>query len=295
MESNKRILNISLVLIVISAIVTLIGINIMKIDKPVFLKNYREFGVYENEGMYAINEGFLELKYISNIDDERVVTGITFEKLPNAQFYASEYSPYSNRIIRSGYDANISKYGRYAVHTESLSCYSLIEDKDWKDIMLTKATVQFDDGLKIDIDLGKIIFYKDKETPIALEYGASSGSSDGTASMSFRLKEDAIIEKIESPLFDDALGLFKVNIDSLGYTDVMETRYKKGSSVIITSAFNEPKDIMKKYTLYDIRPVVHFINSYKDKYTVRFYNMTYDRPNFSCYGIYKYLKIREAI
>lgn len=289
MKDNKKILEISIIAILISAIITIIITNKIEIDKPVFLKMYKEENLNKNEDIYYLGDGFFELKYISNIDDERVVTGITFKELPNVYFYASEYSTFNSGFYGES-TINVERYGRYAVHTVSISCPNISKGESWKDVTLTEATVEFNDGLKLNVDIGKIILYEEKTTPIAIEGVSSSSSSDGTSSMSFKVKEDVVIEKIESPLFNDALEIFKFNVDSLGYNEIIETSYKKDSSLIVTSAYTHPKNIINQYTLYDIRPKIHFVNSYNDKYTMRYYNMRHDRFNFSYYGIYKYLK-----
>ena len=298
MEKNKKILYVSFIMIIISLITSIAIIIHMKIDKPIFLKNYCEIGVYENDKIYSINQGFFNLQYISNIDDDRVVTGITFKELPGTYFYASEYNNGFSGFFYNDSSSNLARYGRYGVHTVYISCPDFKYEDGVSEVMLREATVEFNDGLKLDVDLGEIYVYKEKNTPIALDNISYSGTStfgEMISTTTFKIKEDAKIENIESPLMEKALGIFKFSVNSLGAKDIIKASYKEGDNIVLTSIYNAPKDIVEKYTVYDIRPKVHFINSYKDRYTMRFYNMTQQGFNFTSYEIYKYIKARGEV
>ncbi len=323
------------------------------IHKQVFLKNYYEIAVSEYEGTYSLEEGSLILQYISNLDDNKYVTGITFKELPDTYFFATEhnqdygmmfyegknlnvneygryrlntvyitcpelkYDDNQKEIIltsatvefndkSSGKNLNVNEYGRYRLNTVYITCPELKYDDNQKEIILTSATVEFNDKSSIDIDLGKIVLYKGKKIPVALEGISYTGSSEGISSTTFRVKEDVKIESIESSLFEEASEIFDFNITYTEFNSVGEIKYEKGQTIkensilTITSKYNGSDDILKNYTLYNISPNIRFINEYNDEYTYRYNNMesfnvrNYD-SFYNSYGIYKYLKARGEL
>lgn len=301
MDKNKKILKVSLSVIILSAVLSLLLITKFKVDKPAFLMNYCEIETYSNGEIYPISNGTLTLKYIANIDDTRRMTGISFKEVPNSNFFASEYNQWDDFMFSYGNDSNVSEYGRYGIHTVYLSCPNFNFEDGVDEVMLTEATVEFDDGLKMDIDLGEIVLYKPKNSAVALQHTSSQASSDGDSAETFWTKEDMKIEKIESYLSEEALEMFDFNIK---YIDIEQneeiecmkgTTIKKDHNIIISSKYNGNNDILKSYAIYDIRPEIYFVNDYNDEYSIRYYNMRNETPPYSHYGIYKYLKARGEL
>lgn len=306
MGNNNRTLKASIAIIISVALISIVVISKMKIDKPVFLKNYREISTYEYDGRYSIDEGFFNLQYITNIYDTRYVTGITFKGMSDTYFFATEYNQVYGLSFYEGENPNVNKHGRYALHTVYISCPDLKYEDNQKEIILTSAIVEFNDGSNMEIDLGKILLYKASGTPVALEGISYSSSSDGIASVTFRVKEDVQIEKIESTLLKDVSEIFDFNISFMDYDKNMVVDYEEGkiieenSLVTISSKYNGSNDILKSYTLYEISPKIYFVNENNDRYTYRYNNMTsYNVRNYSSfynfYGIYEYLKAREEL
>lgn len=306
MSNHNKILMISIIVIVLTAIISIISISKLRIDKQVFLKNYYEIAINEYEGTYSLDEGSLILQYISNVDDNKYVTGITFKKLSDTYFFATEYNQSYGMRFYEEKNLNVNEFGRYGLHTVYVTCPELKYDDNQKEIVLTNATIEFNDGSNMDIDLGKIVLYKGSNRPVALEGISYTGSSDGTSSTTFRIKEDVKIENIESSLFGDVSEIFDFNITYTEFNGVDEIKYEKGqtikenSIVTIKSKYNGSNDILKSYTLYNISPKIHFINEYNDEYIYRYNNMesfnvrNYD-SFYNSYGIYKYLKARGEL
>ena len=296
-KRNNKTLKISLALIVMSALITIIVINKLKVDKPVFFKSYYEFAVADTGGTYTIEEGFLELRYISNRDDERHVVGITFKEIPDTTFYSSEYNQWESMMFYDDDIPNKDSYGTYRINKVQLSCPELKFQEGSKEIVVTEAEVEFSDGLKMDIDLGKIVFYKHESTPVALEQISTMGSSDGTTSITAKLKDDVKIEKIESALFEDIDEIFDLKISYIDGETGREKDYingetiKENSTLIISSAYKGSDDILEYYTLYDINPKIYFKNQYNDEYSIRYYNMRNCNQYYTFYWIAKYLSM----
>lgn len=306
MNNHNKILRISIIVMLLTLIISIISISKLRIENQVFLKNYYEIAVSEYEGTYSLEEGSLILQYISNVDDNKYVTGITFKELPDTYFFATEHNQDYGMMFYEGKNLNVNEYGRYRLNTVYITCPELKYDDNQKEIILTSATVEFNDKSNIDIDLGKIVLYKGKKIPVALEGISYTGSSEGISSTTFRVKEDVKIESIESSLFEEASEIFDFNITYTEFNSVGEIKYEKGQTIkensilTITSKYNGSDDILKNYTLYNISPNIRFINEYNDEYTYRYNNMesfnvrNYD-SFYNSYGIYKYLKARGEL
>lgn len=301
MSKTNKILKLSLTLIILSLVIVIMVLNKLKLDKPVFLTNCCEIGTYESGDKYSLYGKGIILKYISNVEDSRHVVGITFKDTPDIDFFATEDDGFGSFIgdLKERFD--VDKNGRYGVHT----VYVTSTDVDYKDysqeIMLSEATVQFNDGLEMDVDFGKIILYKEKNNPVALENFSSQISDYTTSSTAFTVNEDVRIEKIESPLLEETSKMFDFNIRITAFGENIEKEYeegamiKKDSIIICSSEYKPSEDILEYYKLYDVKPKISFINDYDDRYSWRHSNMSNYDKKYTYYRLYKYLKARGEL
>ena len=284
MSKNNKILKISLTLIMLSLIIVIMLIGKLRLEKPVFLINYCEIGTYEIGDKYSLGEERFKLKYISNVDDTRRVVRITFKEAPDIDFFATEYNRWSNVIGSIDENSNVNKYGRYGIHTVNVTCHSFNYEDYSEELVLSEATVEFDDGLKMDVDLGKIVLYKEKNNPVALEHFSAQTS-----------------DNIESPLIEEASKIFDFNTKLTPWGESKEKEYEKGktikkdSIIICSSNYKSSEDILEDYKVYDIKPKIWFINDYDDRYSWRYYEMSNHHRKYTYYGLYKYLKARGEI
>lgn len=301
MSKSNKILKISLSLIIVSAVVAIISISKLRLDKPVFLMNYCEIGTDENGDRDSLNQGRLTLKYISNVEDKRRVTKITFKEAPDMNFFAFENNGWDNMMPLQSVDSITEKHGRYGIHRVDVTCPDFKYKDFTEEFMLTSATVEFDDGLKMDVDLGKIILYKEKDRPVALEHTSGQTDISGISGFSCTVNENVKIEKVESPLLEETSQIFDFNIRLTEFGESVEKDYeqgtpiKKDSIIIFTSVYKPSDDILEQYNVYDIKPRVWFTNDYKDRYSMRYCNMTNNHRQYTYYGLYKYLKARGEI
>lgn len=301
MSKSNKILKISLLLIIVSAVVAIVSISKLRLDKPVFLMNYCEIGTDENGDRDSLNQGRLTLKYISNVEDKRRVTKITFKEATNMNFFAFENNQWESMMFNQMNDSNMDKYGRYGIHKVDITCPDFKYEDFTEELMLTSATVEFDDGLKMDVDLGKIVLYKAKRTPVALEHISTRSSNDGTTSITLKVTEDTRIEKVESPLLEEASKIFDFHITSSELGEATEREYengttiKKDSTITCSSSYKTNDNILEAYNIYDIKPRIWFINDYEDRYSMRYHNMTNNHRQYTYYGLYEYLKARGEI
>lgn len=205
----EKVLKVSMILIVISFVISIVSIYKIKLDKPVFLKNYKEVEVVENDNIYSMGGGNIELKYISNRDDKRIVKSIVFKEATELNFQVGGQQSYNQGINLFNDNIIAEDYGRYSVHTIYLTLNSSNDKYNLsKDIILDKATIIFNDGLTIDVDLGKIILYKSDNSKNSLESIGFNGSSDGRDQSIFYIEDYIEVSKVHSPLFIDTKDLF---------------------------------------------------------------------------------------
>lgn len=290
----KTALRISGTLILLSFLISISIIYYLKLDNPVFLKSYKDIEVVENEGNYITSGYDIEIKYIANIEDNRKVSSIIFKDAPNLNFYVSENSPMGIGQFYNYSNDNIEGYGRYGIHTVFLNLNSHNYGYDLNDdIVLREATVTFNDGLTMDVDLGKLVLYKYKSPQENLVdevlYGQNIDiSSEGISKSGFYVEKYIQVSDIYSKLFEDTRDLFDFNINKTGSIEDRDLIYNANDNLYFTSQFNFIDDPERKLYSYDIRPIIYFKDRDGKEYEKRVYNLTYN-PSFNFNDIYKYL------
>ncbi|MCG4579222.1 hypothetical protein [Clostridium cochlearium] len=295
-ELNKKILRFGLIIIVISLIFTVIFASVYKLKNPIFLKMFVEKDVYVNEDSAYLNG--LELKYITNISDNRKVVGINFKEQPNIEIIVS-HNPMGYENF-SFFDNNNSNKqtgdicGRYVVNTIYININKL--DKKLNKIELNNAKVIFDDGSTLDTNIGRIILYRDTNNhEDIVEHISSSGSSDGTSSSDQRFKKDIKLLNVESTLLDDLKDYFDLSIGNIDYKNIYGTKYEKDKILSIHSKCKTSKSILEEYSFYDINPKLYYEDNKGNRSYIRIYNINHTPYNFDLKGIFRYLKSRGVI
>lgn len=296
MELNKKILKAGLILIVLSVIFTVGFALITKLDNPVFLKQYTEEPLFIQGDSYE--NGEFTLNYITNISDYREVTDIYFEEHPNLQFHASERGFVRNAFpMFSTRDSNRGKvYGRYILRTAYVRLEGRIGIEEFDVVELNNARINFSNGDILEADLGRIILYNHSN------YGrddfthrSSRSSSDGTSSTTMMVNSDITITNIESPLLSEVHDLVELWVDAIEYKSITEIHHKKGDFMEVAAAFRYPRDILRKYTYYNLHPEISYRDSDGNLLSTRVYNVDYRNYNFSLRDILKYLRARGEI
>lgn len=296
MELNRKMLRFGLILIVLSLIFTVGFSLVYRLKKPVFLKIYVERYPFGNQNS-SIVENF-QLKYITNMSDNRKVVAINFEEEPNIEVGVSHWSNGGGvfSLFNNNYN-NQSKdiYGRYALCTIYLEMNLNNIGREFNEVELNNAKVKFDDGSTLDTDLGRIIIYKVERKNDYIDSTSSSSSSDGTSSFSGRIKKDIKLLYVKSPLLEDLKDYFELFIDHIDYREVSGIKYEKDKYLVVNAKFKTPKDIVSQYTFYDIKPKLYFEDKKGNILYRRIYNIDYNPYDFNVRGIFKYLRARGEI
>lgn len=295
MSNTKNILKGSIIIIAISFVISLLSIYKIKLDRPVFLKNYKEVEVTEDNNIYSMGTSTIELKYISNREDKRVVQSIIFKEAPELNFDASEQPYDGSMIFYNNSNRTAIDYGRYSIHTIYLNLNSSNDKYDLsKDIILEEATIFFNDGLTMDVDLGKIILYQKHNIKTPLNWSGTSILSDVSSKSLFDVDEYIEILKVDSSLFEYSKDLFDFNIGKSDNMDSINTIYNENEQLVFISQFHNINDIERKLYSYDIKPIIYFKDKNGQEFKERVYRNSYN-PNFNFIDIYKYLRSKGEI
>lgn len=281
MRDIKKVLKISIVLIMSSLIISIAIKFSLKIDNPVFLKSYLDVNYYENEDMYSLYGYSIELKYITNNGDKSKVVDIIFDQAPYLELDVSENQGIGLPAFYSYENNNIQTYGPYDVHTVFIDLNMSRRNKKLEDVIeLDKAKVQFDNGKIMEVDLGKIILSKYKGNESPLDSIGMNGSSDGSSQSIFYVTDNIFVSKVYSPLFEYSRDLFEFNIDKLGYLEEQDVVYNKYEHLYFTSQFHNIEDPSRKLSSYDIKPNIYFQDKNGNEYMKEVQNISYS-PNFN--------------
>ncbi|EKS4344903.1 hypothetical protein [Clostridium sporogenes] len=295
MELNKKILHIGFLLIGISLVFTITFVSVYKLENPVFLKMFIQKSIYPDED-FALLESF-ELKYITSISDNRKIVNMEFKEKPDIEVTVSNDSlgygdmPFFNDINKQ----SENKYGIYVVNTIYFNMNLKNIDKKLNEIELNNVKITFNDGSRLNANLGRIILHKDKRNFKDIDHIGSSGSSDGEFSSERRLKKNIKLLKVDTPLLNCIKDCFNISIDNIDYKNISGTKYEKDKVLSIYSRFKAPKSIFEKYSYYDIDPKLYYEDNKGNRSYTSIDNISHMPDSFDFIGIFKYLKLMGVI
>ncbi len=295
-ELNKKILHIGLLLIGVSLIFTITFASAYKLESPVFLQMFVEKSIYPNEDLVPLER--FELKYITNISDNRKIINIEFKEKPDIEVNVSDNSfdhgnmPFLNDIDNNQME---NKYGIYAVNTIYINMNLKNIDKKFNEIELNNVKVTFNDGNTLEANLGRIILYNGENKNTDMKFVSSSASSNNEFSSTIKLKKNIKLLKVDTPLLYDTKDYLDLSIDNVDYKNISGTKYKKDAMLSDNSKFKIPNSILKKYSYYEIQPKLHYEDNNANKSYIFIDNIHYSPNNFDFIGIFKYLRLRGVI
>lgn len=291
---NKLLIS-SITLIILSLIISVIVINKLTLDKPVFLKVYKDVDISKGENGYILNEWGIELKYISNIKDERQVISINFKESQDLKFDVIQNSNNSFGFINNIENGNEEIYGRYQVNNFYIQFSPMTDiSKIEKETILKEATILFNDNHTMDVDLGKIALYKIDNSDYVLEGQGSSSSTDGSSRTIYSVKKDIEVVDVYSPLFDETRDLFDFSLSKHDNINSSDKIYAEKDYLYLNSMFYEIDDIERKLYSYDIKPIIYMKDKEGNELKQRVYNINRE-PIFTYKDIYLYLKSKGEI
>ncbi|MDF2543715.1 MAG: hypothetical protein K0S47_3433 [Herbinix sp.] len=291
METNRKILTIGLSISGISMLVAIILIYFTQMKQPIFFEHYYDLWILK-EDTYP-EDNFFVLKYITNSDDGRKVTGITFPEYPQGSFTTYDTIVPNNFFLFNQTQNTVENCGRYSIHTLYIR-YDGIELDMEDEILLTKAKLQFDNGETFEDNIGKIILYQEDKSPGYLPVKGGEGSSNGDMTYQYFVNVDMVMSGIEDIHLREMREYLDFRIEGVDYTMISGLDYQKGDYIDTMSKFITYKKPSAKFILYNMKPKLYFINQWGNDCSVRMEplnNLT--QFDYDTISIFRYFMERE--
>lgn len=300
MYKNNKIMKTGLILIGVTLLLCICTNLFLKIKKPVFLNHYYEYMMYlqnENNMYYGLGRPVI-LQYMTNASDDKNVIGVSFKEAPYLYINASEYEPnnfFWGMLHSSSKDNTLgTRIGTYSLRNIYLTIDVPIESAS-DQLELSEAIIHFNNGEQMEVNIGKLILYKE-ELPLRdyFSLDRSSRSSTGESNISFKLLDDIRIKSIDSPILDKLNNYMNLKVNSKEYTTVIDKEYKRGDTLLVSNTLNSEVRSDFPFTRFEISPKLYYQNSQGNTYYERLYiieNNIYDNPSF--HDIIKYVKLNR--
>ncbi|MGO1469513.1 MAG: hypothetical protein ACTHW2_05765 [Tissierella sp.] len=264
-------------------------------EKPVFFKNYIEEAVYTDEEVNSYLNEFT-VRYITNINDDRRVVDIEFEG-QDMDLYINDSNlegEYPNFFIDT-YDEGT--YGRYTIKNLLVRPNLDLAYTDFKGVELSKANIIFDNGDSLNADLGRMIYYEKPNyyEDRFIEHGASGSSSDDTGYSNVNIKEDLVVEKLDSRLLDNVKDNLEITIGDRDYKSIKGTQLKKGDSYSMNYREKFIHDPIEKYNTYKVSLNLYFQDKDGGFHDESIGSIWYQPFEFNLLDIIKYLRARGEL
>lgn len=301
MDFDKKIIKIGLLLILITLV---LNINIKlnsKLEEPVFLKIYMQRDLtkdFDNQ-KYQIKN--FNMKYIVEKSYPYKIKDIKFKEEPKIK--VDLHKSFEEEIQKKDLSLNdkIKNYRRFEARNLYLDIdFSRVYGK-FEELELNNIIVTLDNNKELEINLGQIIIYNNKNEDII--YNGHFNENDY---YEFRVtaSRDLTINKID---YGNLKEIDKVLETSFGEEKIkdlinLNKKLKMGQQFKLNHEFKPHKNILFEYTFYEIRPQIHYqtkngqqksMGTYELIYNP--YNLEYRVPIFDDRKIYRYLKLRGKI
>ncbi len=293
MTINNRIFKAILVLVIVLMVLGYSLVFYLRLDKPLFFYHYYDQRVIINESRYQ-DVNFI-LNYITNVRDEKVVTGIEFPEYPEIKIRVSAFD--SNNPFNwssKKHKALGDIYGQYSVRRVNCMLTELPNTEKIDGIVLTQAKIKFSDESVITANIGEIHFYPEMPIEIPMEAFSSTGSSDGTGETSFKILKDLTLTTIDDTFMEKFKDRIQWQINDKSPEDSIGETFKKDHLFEVTSRVTPTDDIITRYTLFDAHPELTFVEDNGLQYSQRLYNLDSLYHHYSFMELYRYIKAREA-
>ena len=284
-SKNTAILKYGLIAALTCLIISIFVYFQFFLNEPVFLKHYYELVIHENSR--------INLHLITNSNDDRRILKIKFPQMPKDFAYME--LDYFN-IGNDGY-LRSQKFAHYNYNELVLDVVSLYEEVEnnisEKSVVLEKAVIYYNNGDEQEVDIGKIVLHKNINRTDDLTSIFSKSSSNNTSAVSFKSKDNLIIDSITSELDEDLGGVIELKMND---TVVSKLNYPinipVGDSLNFESKFNFEPENAKKYNVYNIQKRISLIDSKGNNETERILNLDYYPGDLfrTERGIIQYLK-----
>lgn len=281
MERNRKILAVCQLIVAIALIVSLSAVIALRLDRPVFIENYKDLRVYPTNGYYHAD--YLTLSYLANNTDDRKVTAVSFQGAEDLEVISYENDPQAGQRI-----------GRYTLRTVQMIINGQSDETKGLVRTLGKATVQFSDGTAIDADLGRIAIYAGSRDD-RLKRMRVSSSSDGYSDMEYQATEDLTIIGLESESLGIISEVFDIRVNDIPIDRIEGTEIKEGQRITVSVRNREDGFPYRAMSSFSLTPILRFTDSSGTVQTETLDFISRDVWNMDKWNVLLYLKARGEL
>ncbi|MDF2904707.1 MAG: hypothetical protein K0R34_28 [Herbinix sp.] len=291
MKKKNRLYRMCIIIIALTIGLCVSFSYITRLKEPIFL-TYCVAASAVPPPETGYQQPILELQYLTNNNDPREVTGISFLEEPDFSFIATENAQY--------YNNSFSFFSNNAAPTlgETIGQYSLRKVylymnnyfiADWQgEVELNNAWVNFSDGSTRKVNLGRILIYSERSQVPGLDMTESSSSNQGVAYTTFRVRESLSNLKVESPMIKEADPVMELTVNSFHYDELEGLNPKRGDSLTVRNVITS-SSLEGSYDFYDVRPKLTYTKEDGTKGYTRIYDMTERKYFYGYADVLKYL------
>lgn len=294
MKSNDRLYKLSLML---SGALITAGFFFMmhvRLDGPVFLEHDITMNVTGGNNHSDIP---VSLNYITNADDNRIVTWVEFGEQPDFQVRATENEfalMSAGRTEVQSFDHQWgTNYGQYNVRDIFMEVTQFPEMEEGEELLLTEATVTFSDGTSKTVDIGEMAISHLDITDTPLSFSNSFSTSSGQTSITYIAEENLSIIGVETGLHEQDEDAFRIEINGVDYQEAIGQSIQQGEQVTL-SVTNENNAGSSDLTVFKSSPQLILATS-EGEHTIRLAQTIQVEPDYSFMAIYRYLNSKEDI
>ncbi len=234
----------------------------------------------------------LEFQYLTNSNDTREVTAISFLEAPeysfiateNAQYYGGSFQFFTN----NGTPQRGETIGRYSLRKVYLYMNNYFIE-DWKgEVELNHAWINFSDGSSHKVNLGRILLYSEATQVPALDMIRSGSSNQGITETTLTVRQTLRDLKVESPIIREADPVMQLTVNSLSYDKLESLNPTRGDTITIKNRINKGSEGVG-YDIYDVRPKLTYIKEDGTQGCIRIYDMMQRKYFYGYLDVLKYL------
>jgi hypothetical protein len=282
MIRNRRILIFSQALVAIVLALSLSLVMALRLDRPVFIENYKDVRVYTTNGYYSAD--YLTISYLANSTDNRNVMGISFKGAEDLDVLT-----YEDRWPDTGH-----RIGRYTLRTVQLVVNGHSDVNKGHIRTLENATVLFSDGTESSVNLGRISIYAGSMDD-KLKRMRMSSSSDGYSDMEYQAMEDITINSLESDSYDIMTEVFDVMVNDLPLDRIAGTKILQGQRITVSARIRQEEFNYKSMSSFSLTPSLVFTDNDGTQQVETLDPISKDVWNLDTWNAIRYLKARGEL
>lgn len=281
-KTDRRIVMLGSILAMLCLVLGMYWNYRYRLLEPVFIENNQVSYIYpEGEGEPAGSYAEAVFYYITDIDDQRMISAVDFPQFHSIQWKEMSETSYSE--------------GQYALHTlrVRLELGSSLKQNEW--LKLTEATIFFSDGYIMTESIGTLLLVSENVSEKMAVHIGGSASSEGWNETQYQMNSDAVLQPKE--IYGDELAsqCFEITANGMPVDRLFEEgglELKQGEILTIRGQWSGGKHPL--IPLKGINEVVAFELNGSAKQQL-FFTANYEQPTEgSLLGMWNYLKERGA-